>query len=222
MPGGFAQSGMMNPMVPAGGGWAEVLTVTDNWLVLVNEQGQQFPVSRDAISLFVIRWPTSPERIAPNSLVEVTGLDLSTNAVQVDHVDVYYGAATNLVTPVATRVMGQNRTYTPFDLWNQTRYGFNYLWMMDPNEAILPARLHLVGPPVATDPLQINTGTGSPIAVVPGPTGMSMSQITLGTFNVLRPGDVAYVVNRQGREMPRTLNLSQLVVYKQVPLDQFR
>ncbi|HEU5117367.1 MAG TPA: hypothetical protein VFT74_12055, partial [Isosphaeraceae bacterium] len=104
----------------------------------------------------------------------------------------------------------------------QTRYGFNYLWMMNPNEAILPMRLHLVGPPVNKIPLQIGTAGNSFITVVPAPNGLSMSQVTLGTFTVLRPGDIAYVVNRRGQETPRTLNLTQLVVYKQVPLDQFR
>ncbi len=222
MPPGIAQSGMLSPQYPIPGNWAEVLTVTDNWLVLVNEAGQQFPVSRSAINLFVIRWPTTPERIAPESLIEVSGIDLSTNSVQADHVDVFYGASINLVNPVAERVMGQGRALTPFDIWNQTRTGFNYLWMMSPHEAILPMGLHIVGPPVSTIPLQIGINGNSFITIVPAPNGLSMSQVTLGTFSVLRPGDLAYFVNRRGQETPRTLNLSQLVIYKKMPLDQFR
>lgn len=222
MPSGFEHSGLMNPQYPTPGEWAEVLTVTDHWLVLVNQSGQQFPVSRDAINLFVIRWPTTPQRISPNSLIELSGIDLSTKSVQTNHVDVYYGAAANLVTPVLERTTGQGRALTVFDIWNQNRTGFNYLWMMNPNEPFTPMRLHVVGPPASTVPLTIALPGNDFISVVPGPSGFSMSQVTLGTFSVLRPGDLAFVAARRGQQTPRTLMLSQLVVYKQVPLDQFR
>lgn len=223
LPPGMAQhSGMILPRFPAQGGWAEVLTVKGNWAVLMNEEGQQFPVSRDMISLFVIRWPTSPNRIPANSLIEAHGIDMSTNAVQTNHVDVYAGAAMNLVSPMAARGMGSGRMLTPFDTWTQTRYGFNYLKMMSPQEAILPIQLHIVGPLLNRSPLEIAMPGNSFMRVLPAPLGMSMSQVTLGTFGLLRPGDLAYVIPRKGMETTGSLNLAQFVVYKAMPLDQFR
>src|SRR5438874_1362942 len=69
--GGFAdafsnneRSGMATANLSQQGEWAEVVTVTAKWMVLMNQQGQQFPVAINNIGLFVIRWPTTLDKVA--------------------------------------------------------------------------------------------------------------------------------------------------------------
>src|SRR5262245_857599 len=59
--------------------WAEVVSVTPKWLVLRDEEGKQYPVSVEAIGLFLCRWPTTLDRISPGAMVEATGVDAQSN-----------------------------------------------------------------------------------------------------------------------------------------------
>lgn len=221
MPLSATQSGLQAPQFPASGGWGRILTVTNRWLVLENEQGQQFPVAFDSIGLFVMRWPTSPSRIAPTALIEVTGLDIGSQRVQTSHVDVYDGTARNMVTPAYLPVVGYGRVLTPFDWEEQNNLGINYHYSMLPGEERMPARLHVVGPPASTFPLTIGIPGNTAVAVVPMPSGLTMTQITEGAPSFVQPGDMAFVSPLPMGSTPRSLALSQLVVYKSMPMDQF-
>ena len=55
-------------------------------------KGSSFQCRRDRIRLFVIRWPTSLDRISPSALLEVTGLNRGSNMLVTQHIDVYEGA----------------------------------------------------------------------------------------------------------------------------------
>lgn len=215
------RDGMGRPQFPPAGGWGRVLTVTDKWLVLENEDGQQFPVAFDAIRLFVMRWPTSPERISPDALIEASGLDLGSRRVQTDHVDVYEGSARNMVSPTYLPIIGYNRVVTLFDIEQQNLLGINYQYMLLPGEELMPARLHVVGPPAGVFPLAIGVGGNGAVAVVPMPSGLTMTQVTEGVPSYVQPGDLAFVAPVLSRSTPRSLAVDQLVVYKAIPLDQF-
>lgn len=215
------RSGLRTLHLPASGGWGRVLTVTDKWLVLENEQGQQFPVAFDAINLFVMRWPTSPARISPNALIEATGLDLGARRLRTNHVDVYEGAARNMVTPTFVPIIGYGRVFTAFDREQQNTLGINYYYSLLPGEEQMPARLHVVGPPVSTVPLAIGIGGNGTVGVFPMPGGLTMTQVTEGVPSLIRPGDMAFVSPVLSRSTPRSLALNQLVVYKAMPIDQF-
>jgi hypothetical protein len=215
-----ARSGLVRPAFTGQGEWLQVLTVTDNWLVLQNEQGQQFPVSLDAVRLFAMRWPSSPERISPADLVEVTGLDLGSNRISTDHVDIYKGAARALVTPTIQQIVGYNRVLTFFDIERQNTLGFNYQYLLTPEELRMPYRLHIVSNAVSIAPLQLSVGGNNAIAILPDAGGMTMSEVTRGVIRLVRPGDIAFVLPILDQSTPRSLVLDQLVVYKSVTIDQ--
>ncbi len=209
--------GASTPWLPPSGMWAEVLSATPKWVVLQTADGKQLPVSYNNVGMFVIRWPTAPARITPGSWVEVTGLDLGTNRVLADHVDVYEGTARNLVSPTSLVLIGYNRVLTDFDFGHMTTFGLAY--PMLPGEEYLPRRRHIVGPLAAINPLAIAVPGNNAALVVPAGRGMSMTQVTVGSSSFVKSGDLVWCVPQGANH--RTLNLSQMVVYKSIPIDQF-
>lgn len=216
------QSGVNQPMFPPGGGWARVLTSTDKWLVLVNEDNQQFPVAYDSTGLFVMRWPISPVALTPADLIEVTGVNLGTNQVAADHVDVYRGQARSLVQPTYQNIIGYNRVLTPFDIERQNNLGINLQYMMMPGEEFLPPRLHVVGPPINASPLQIAVGGNNLVSIFNGNGTPTTTEVTQGVPSFVQPGDIAYVVPVPQRATSRSLAIAQLVIYKDFPVDAMR
>jgi hypothetical protein len=217
-PGG---TGLGRPYIPPRGDWLQVLTATDRWLVLQNAQGQQFPVSYEAVDIFVMRWPISLDRIGPADLVEVNGIDLGTNKVGTDHIDVFRGSARNLVTPTFQRLVGFNRVVTLFDIERQNVFGYNFQYALTPEELMMPSRYHVVSTAMSVNPFLLAAGGNNALEVVASPDGLSMAEVTAGVPSYVRAGDVAYVVPILDETTPRTLTLSQLVIYKNVPTDVF-
>lgn len=213
----FLQSGMQTPNFPPAGDWAEVITVTPRWLVIQNRTGQQFPVSLDAVREFVIRWPIDPGSISSSALVETIGLDLGSNRVRTDHVDVFEGQARGLVRPQFQQIIGFNRRPTAFDIQNKNIYGV-YIPLL-PGEDQIPNRLHVCGPVVGLNPLQIAVGGNNSVAVLPSDGGLFFSQVTPGSPSQLRPKDLVYVVPIDINI--KSLVLGQMVAYKTIPLSQF-
>ncbi|MDB5351141.1 MAG: hypothetical protein JWN86_2388 [Planctomycetota bacterium] len=210
-------SGMRSPQFPPAGDWAEVVTVTSKWLVIQNQSGQQFPIALDSIAQFVLRWPISPEAITGTALVETTGIDLGSNQIRTDHVDVFEGAARLLVRPIMQQVIGFNRRPTAFDIQNQNNYGV-YIPLL-PGEDQIPNRLHVCGPVAGGNPLRIAVAGNNSVAVYPGGTGLFFSQVTAGSAGLLRQHDLVYVVPTD--VTPKSLILGQMVGYKKIPLSQF-
>jgi hypothetical protein len=211
------------PQMPVGQpGWAQVITVTPKWLVLQNERGQQFPVAVDGIRMFLMRWPTSPDRLGPQSLVEVTGVDLGSYQAQTDHVDVYEGAAQSLVQPGHVRITSENRVTTDIDyVFDSNVYGEAFPsyspTVMNPAGNGLPPRLHAVGTVVNQFPLRLVVPGGHTVQVIPSANGLSMTQVSPGSFSMVRPGDVAFFYATAAGA--KSLDLSQLVVYKPGPMN---
>ncbi len=214
-------SGLGQTWQPDQGDWLEVLTVTDKWLVLQNEQGQQFPVSFDAVDLFVIRWPIALGQLGVNDLVETTGIDLGTQVIAADHVDVYRGNARNLVTPTIQRIMGMNRVVTLFDAERQNVLGLTYQYTLTPQEWFMPWRYHVVANPINIDPLTVSVGGNNGMTITGGSSGFGLTEITRGVPSFVRAGDVAYAVPLLNRTTPRSMVLSQLVIYKDISVDAF-
>lgn len=215
-----AQSGMLAARFPAKGDWAEVITVTPKWIVIQNQNGQQFPISVAGVQLFVMRWPITLDKVAPNALLETTGIDRGTNQIVTDHIDVYEGTANQLgVVPTVQTIVGYNRLMTAFDIDQHNTYGIDYFRFLTPDELALPIRLHVAGPIVDVNPLRLAVGGGISIAVFPASDAFFMTQVTPGTPALVRKGDLVYYVPRE--PTPKSLNLAQLVVYKSIPLSQF-
>jgi hypothetical protein len=214
-------SGMTYPRFPAQGEWGEVLTVTSKWIVLQNQQGQQFPVSLAGVKLFVMRWPTTLDSVAPGALVEATGLDIGTNQVQTDHVDLFEGTANQLgVVPTLQPIVGFNRVISQFDIDSWVNYGVDLYRYLSPEEMNMPRRLHVVAPLVDINPLRLAIGGGIVLAVIPpNPGSFFVTSVTPGSTSFVRSGDLVYFLPQEAT--PKSLNLSQLVVYKKMALRQF-
>lgn len=210
------QSALGAPALPDQGTWGQVVSVTPKWLVLQTDDGRQYPIAFENVGLFAIRWPTTPALLAPDAWGEVTGLDVGGNQVIAAQVDVYEGAARNLVTPVSQTIVGYNRVITqnnPFALGT-----FNYFQLL-PGEELMPRRRHVVGPIVSRNPLAIAATGNAAVAILPTAAGLTVNQVTPGSSSFARPGDLVYFVPTGYN--PRSLALGQLVLYKGMPLSQF-
>jgi hypothetical protein len=214
--GGAGMSGLSPPRFEPGGAWARVITATPKWLVLENAAGQQFPVSFNAVELFVIRWPTNLAMAGRGSLAEATGIDLSNGSLVTGHLDLYEGAARSLVSPTSLMLVGFNRVMTPTDPFQMNTFGqFTLL----PGEELIPQRRHVVGPLLSASPIVIATPGNQVAQVVPGAGGMSVTQVTIGSPSFVRPGDAVWFLPINAG--PQTLALGRMVVYKNVPMTQF-
>ncbi len=211
------------PGLPAPQGWASVVSVTPQWIVIQNANGQQMPVSVGMINLFLIRWPTSPDQISPTALVEVTGMDIGSNRIRTDHADVYEGAARTLVSPTFLMIGGNGAIQRQIDFtFNQDAYGEPFPGLGRPLHGGVmtgPSQLHMVGPLVNRIPLQVAISGNNAITVLPIFGGLSLTSITRGSVGFVRPGDMVYYVT--DAFTPKSLRLNQLIVYKRIPLSQF-
>jgi hypothetical protein len=218
------------PQIPPMGAWGEVINATSRWVVIQNHSGQQYPIAVEDIGEFLVRWPSSLEALGQQSLVEAVGQDLGSNVLQTTHIDVFEGADRFLVSPTFNSLLANNAMVTaidpgfkwytsPWDIAGQNMlYGWAYP-LGAPNNGI-PGRLHVVGNVVNRDPLQLSLPGNNVATVISAPgTPLSVSQVTRGAISYVRKGDYAFMLPRAIG--PRGLVLSQLVLYKSIPLRQF-
>ena len=207
-------SGMNRPNLPRQGDWAEVIMANGRWLVIQNAQGQQFPVAFEAIRQYVVRWPTRLDIVAPEALVEATGVDLGTNTLSTDHVDVYEGSARSMVSPAMYNLTGANRVLTPIDANQSPVYGM--FMPFAPLEGGIPQRIHIVGNILGLDPLRLGAGGNNWVNVLPSVEGLNVTQVTPGTPAYAKKGDLVYFIPDSAG--PKSLNISRLILYKKMPL----
>jgi len=218
------------PHLPPQGAWGEVINVTSRWIVIQNHSGQQFPIALDYINEFLVRWPIGIDILNNQALVEAVGQDLGNNVLQSEHVDVFLGADTTLVSPTYNSLLPNNALVTtvdpgfyrfmfPWDIGGQNLlHGWAY--PVSPVAAGLPTRLHVVGPAINRSPLQLGIPGNNIATVIPFVgQGLSATQVTRGNINHVRKGDYAFMTPQQIGQ--RGLILSQLVLYKSIPFRQF-
>ena len=210
-------------MVPPAGEWAEVVTATPKWIVVQNARGQQFPISTDSIGLFLIRWPTDAERIDAADWIEATGYDIGSNQMVTDHVDVYRGRTKALVQPIFASQSANGAINNNFNVQVNLQFNLFQPMMGVGGGPMIPdgnrGWMHIVGPTVGFNPLRLAINGNNAISVFPVVGGLHMFQVTEGSPNLLRPGDLLYVVSPDAN--PRSLLVTQLVGYKAIPVDQF-
>ena len=208
--------GMNKPRVDPKGDWAEVIMANARWIVVQNAAGQQFPISYDGIQQFVVRWPTQLNLLTPGALLEVTGVDIGSNRIQTNHIDVYEGTARSMVSPTMLRLFGANRVLTPFDL-DQTLYGG--VIPFTGAESGIPPRIHAVGSVIGLDPLRVGVQGNNWVAVLPSDDGLDMTQVTTGTPAYVKRGDLAYIIPQAAGS--KSLSVNRLILYKKVPFRAF-
>jgi hypothetical protein len=223
-PGVQARAAQPNRAAGLQGYWGQVLTVTPKWLVIQNDQGQQFPVSlaKDNVGLFVVRWPTTPERLSPRAVVEVMGVEGTNNQIRTTHLDAFEPNAQGMLGgrwPAMIRLIGRNGLITtPYSSDRDISYnGYDYIANLPQGSS--PSILHIVAPVWGINPLRLAIGNNNLVTVLPMENNVSMTQVTGGSASLVRPGDLVYYLPVQTN--PRTLVLAQLIVYKQIPIDQF-
>jgi hypothetical protein len=223
------------PDLPPQGAWGEVINVTPRWIVIQNRSGQQFPIAVGDIQEFLIRWPYRLAATTGQSWVEAIGQDGGSNVVRVNHVDVFEGSDRSLVRPTYNSVLPNNMVVTTLDpgfnrymnAWDYAGQNMLYGWAypVPVNLSGIPSRLHVVGNVLDRDPpgqlIRIGIPGNNFATIVPDNSGqMSVSQVTRGSPAFVRKGDYAFLMPLQ--IAPRGLVLSQLVLYKNVPLAQFK
>lgn len=222
------------PELPPQGAWGEVINVTSRWIVVQNHSGQQFPIAIDDLQEFLIRWPTGINSLTGQSWVEAVGQTPGSNVVQTGHIDVFEGSDRTLVAPTNNSVLPSNMVVTTLDPgfnrfmnpWDYAGQNMLYGWAypVPANMSGIPSRQHVVGNVLdhggPDQMVRIGLPGNNFATLVPdNPGGMTMTRVTRGTSELTRKGDFAFMLPLQ--ITPRGLILSQLVVYKQIPFEQF-
>jgi hypothetical protein len=217
------------PPTPPQGAWGEVIMANRRWMVVQNHLGQQFPIDAEFVSQFLIRWPTQLSALTGQSLVEAIGPDHGSNMMTTDHIDVFEGADRDLVQPTSTRLLpnnrpdtavdpGFNRFMNAFDIGSQNlMYGWAY--PVAPGTDGIPARLHVVGSVLQINPLEVSM-PGNNFATIAPAGAMTITRVTRGTFAYAEKGDLIFLMPTG--MTPRTVVLSQAVLYKKFPMNQTR
>ncbi len=218
------------PQLPPKGAWGEIIMANAKWIVVQNELGQQFPIAAsDNVAQFLVRWPTNAAALTPNSLIEAIGQDKTSNTLLTDHIDVYEGPAQSLVTPSLRQLLGDsNRQVTAIDpTFSRSINSFDpsgqysmYSWaypIPPGNQGI--ERLYAVGYLAGLNPLRLRIPGDNFATVLPAAGNFSMWQVTRGSTSMAKKGDVAFLMPTQ--YTPKSLILSQLVIFKKIPLNQF-
>jgi hypothetical protein len=219
------------PPPPPEGAWGEVIMANAKWIVIQNHQGQQFPIAMNSVNQFLVRWPTSLNALTNASLVEAIGADFGSNTLSTTHIDVFEGSDQTLVSPGYTSILAGNRAVTAIDPgFNRYMNGFDiaaqnqlYGWAYPVNpgmESSNPSQLHVVGNAINLNPLQVGLPGNNRAIIVPAPGGnMTMSQVTRGSSSFAQKGDIVFLMPIQ--VAPKSLILSQLVLYKKMPRAEF-
>jgi hypothetical protein len=212
-----------------------VIFANAKWVVVQNEQGQQFPVAADAINQFLIRWPAAIADLSPSILVEAIGPEQAAMVIQTNHIDIFAGSDISLVQPGYASVLPIQRPVTAIDpTFQRNMNGFDiaaqntlYSWVypVSTGQNGIPGQMHAVGNAVMVNPLRLGVPGNNFVTVFPAnPGGISISQVTRGSASFAKKGDFAFLTPIQGGRSSvgeKSLYLAQLVLYKQVRRDQF-
>ncbi len=99
---------------------------------------------------------------------------------------------------------------------------FGVVSYMSAEEFAIPNRVHIVGNSTAVggDPIRVAGFGLNWYTVQPSVSGMTMTQVTLGSNSYARRGDLLYLIPQNIG--PRSLTVSQLVLYKKIPFRAFQ
>jgi len=221
------------PAPPPQGSFYKVIFANTRWLVVQNEQGQQFPVAAEFIGQFLIRWPAASSDLSPSILVEAIGPEQAGMVIQTNHIDLFAGSDQTLVQPGYASVLPIQRPVTAIDPTFQRHMNgfdiaaqntlYSFVYPVNTGDNGIPGQMHAVGNALNLNPLRLGVPGNNFVTVLPSsPAGISISQVTRGSTSFAQKGDLAFLTPVQGRAASeKSLNLSQVVLYKQVRKDQY-
>jgi hypothetical protein len=221
------------PPPPPQGAFYQVIFSNPKWMVVQNQQGQQFPVAADAINQLLIRWQAGIGDLSPGVLVEAVGPEMIGLTIQTGHIDIFMGSDMMLVKPGYVSVLPINRPVTAIDqTYQRLMNAFDisaqntlYSWVYPtyPGDNGIPGQMHVVGNPVNVLPLRLGVPGNNVVTALPSPGGMSVTQVTLGSVSFARKGDAVFLTPvQQGNSVTdKSLVLAQAVLYKTIRRDQY-
>jgi hypothetical protein len=221
------------PPPPPQGDFYQVIFANDQWLVVQNRMGQQFPVSAGFVGQLLIRWQADLGDLSPSVLVEAVGPELIGMTIQSNHIDLFMGPDQLLVKAGYVSVLPINRPVTAIDPTYQ-RYmsGYDiaaqntlYAWVYPtyPGDNGIPGQMHVVGNPINVMPLRLGVpGNNFVTVLAPNPGVMTISRVTTGTVGFARKGDAAFLTPVQANAVTdKSLRIAQAVLYKNIRREQF-
>lgn len=215
--------GNYGPMrLPPRGFWCQVIMANARWVVVQDEERKQYPISAQAINQFLVRWPTNLDQVTVSSLVEASGVDVNTNTVRTDHIDIFESDAYALATPTVMANYGFNSLVNPASLGLANAFG-GVNPIVNPivtGELSQPTLRTVVGQAVTTSPLRLSLGGNNYATILPvNDAGVSMTRVTLGTTAFATVGDVVFISPIAMNT--KSLAAGQLVLYKRISHGQF-
>jgi hypothetical protein len=222
------------PPPPPQGEFYQVIFANDQWVVVQNRLGQQFPVAASYIGQMLVRWQADLGDLSPMVLVEAIGpAVLGGMTIQTDHIDLFIGTDQVLVKPGYVSVLPINRPVTAIDPTYQ-RYmsGYDiaaqntlYAWVYPtyPGDNSIPGQMHVVGNPRSIAPLSLGVPGNNVVGVLPpNPGVMTVTRVTMGGVQFARKGDAAFLTPVQGSAVTdKSLRIAQAVLYKNIRREQF-
>jgi hypothetical protein len=222
------------PPPPPQGAFYEVIFANAKWMVVQNQQGQQFPVAADYISPpLLIRWPASVGDLSPLVRVEAIGPEVVGMTIQTNHIDLFVGSDQSLVNPGYVSVLPINRPVTAIDpTYQRNMNGFDisaqntlysFVFPVNTGDNGIPGQMHVVGDAASLNPLRVAVPGNNFVTVLPPMPGvMTISQVTRGSVAFAAKGDFAFLTPVQGNPVTdKSLRLSQVVLYKKMRRDQY-
>ena len=96
---------------------------------------------------------------------------------------------------------------------------YGWAFPVPPGNPGIPARLYAVGTVAGLNPLRLNVPGNNFATVLPAAGNITMTQVTRGSSTFVKKGDLAFMMPME--VTPKSLVLSQLVIWKKIPLSQF-
>jgi hypothetical protein len=220
------------PQLPPQGAWGEIINVTSRWIVIQNHSGQQYPIAVDNLGEFLVRWPSSVDALGRDSVVEAVGPNLGGDIIQTNHIDVFEGADRSLVTLTYNSLFPSQPNLTTIDpglnvFLDNNSFGFDSQYILSgwayPVSPVMqqsPSYSHVVGTAVDRSPIRLHVPGNNVVTVVPVPNErFTVTQVTRGALSHVRKGDYAFLMPQE--ITPKSVVLSQFILYKSKPLAQF-
>lgn len=205
------------PRVAPAGFWTRALTVTPEWLVVENEEGQQFPIAIAAVKSYLVRLAITPNEIPPGSVAIFNALVGPTGELFTDQIDLPEGVLRAGLVPQSLTIGANGLSYEEMILFNTITERIFGRGLAIAQFAG-PTYRHTVGPVVNANPIRIEIPVGQFATVLPASPNFRVYRVRqdVGAFASVAPGDWVYIVPAPNNPLaPESLVPAKMIVYKQ-------
>jgi hypothetical protein len=222
------------PPPPPQGEFYQVIFANPTWVVVQNRRGQQFPVNRDLIGQFLIRWQAGLGDLSPLIRVEAVGPEMGSMTIQTNHIDLFMGPEMALVKPGYTSVLPINRPVTAIDQTYQRYMNtfdiaaqntlYSWVYPTYPGGNGMGTQMHVVGNPLPSfNGISLGVPGMNSVTVFPMQPGvMTITRVTLGSPSFAKKGDAVFLTPVPAAPVTdKSLRAGQIVLYKTIRREEF-